>query len=170
MKITLSILLLIMSANSFATDVKLGNLQRYGTSPHLELFLMPSGGSSIAEVFEVITYREREFTVRLIGQSSELTNQELLTFYQTHYPIELEAAFKSSGNLHNPAINGVRDKFPEALKSTTIFKQLLIELNKLGYEVTNIEFEKFTAYKKHGISIPDVYIKVVKSTKQDEVN
>ncbi len=124
---------------------------------------MPSGGSSIAEVFEVIVYRERAFTVRLIGESSEFTNQELLTYYQNNYPNELETAFKSSGNMHNPAISGVRDIFPEALKSTTIFKQLLIELNKLGYKVSKIEFEKFTASKKHGISIPDVYIRVVKN-------
>lgn len=163
MKITLSILLLMVSANSFATDVKLANLQRYGSSPLLELFLMPSGGSSIAEVFEVIVYNEREFTVRLIGESSEFTNQELLTYYQNNYPNELEAAFKSSGNMHNPAISGVRDNFPEALESTTIFKQLLIELNKLGYKVSKIEFEKFTVSKKYGISIPDVYIRVVKN-------
>ncbi len=124
---------------------------------------MSNGGSSIAEVFEVIVYREREFTVRLIGESSEFTNQELLTYYQNNYPVELESAFKSSGNMHNPAISGVRDKFQEALKSTTIFKHLLIELNKLGYKVAKIEFEKFTASKKHGISIPDAYIRVVKN-------
>ena len=148
---------------SLATDVKLANLQRYGSSPGMELFLMPSGGSSIADVFKVITYTEKSFTVRLIGESSEFTNQEIVKFYQDNYPLELKEAFNSSGNMHNPAIAGVREKFPEALATTTIFQQLKIELDKLGYRVEKIEFEKFTASKKYGISIPDVYILAVKN-------
>jgi hypothetical protein len=163
MRICTLTLLLLISASSLGTDVKLANLQRYGSSPLMELFLMPSGGNSISDVFKVITFNEEAFTVRLIGESSEFTNQELLKFYQEKFPAQLQEALNSSGNLHNPAIAGVRDKFPEALQATSIFRQLEIELHALGYRVEKIEFEKFTASKKYGISIPDVYIRVVKN-------
>jgi len=163
MKILTLMILLFTSSLSLATDVKLANLQRYGLSPLMELFLMPRGGSSIADVFKVITYSEKAFTVRLVGESSDFTNQELLKFYQDNFPAELKTAFDSSGNMHQPSISGVREEFPQALNSTTLFKQLEFELNKLGYHVEKIEFEKFTASKEYGISIPDVYIRVVKS-------
>ncbi|MGQ8367213.1 hypothetical protein [Glaciecola sp. 1036] len=163
MRICVLITFLLVSTSGLATDVKLANLQRYGSSPLMELFLMPSGGSSIADVFNVIILSEEAFTVRLIGESSEFTNQELLKFYQNNYPSKLEEAFNSSGNMHNSAIAGVREKFPEALSATTLFQELTLELNKLGYHVANIDFEKFIASKKYGISIPDVYIRVIKN-------
>ncbi len=163
MRICTLIILLLISTYSLATDVKLANLQRYGSSPGMELFLIPCGGSSIADVFKVITYNEKSFTVRLVGESSEFTNQEIIKFYQDNHPLELKKVFDFLGKTDNPAIEGVREKFPEALASTTIFQQLKIELNKLGYRIEKIEFEKFTASKKYGIPMPDVYIRVVKN-------
>ncbi|MDK1285819.1 hypothetical protein [Pseudoalteromonas umbrosa] len=152
--------LLIYSSYSQSTELKILEFKRYGATPSLELALVKSEGYQAKDTFKVLEFTRKEFSLRLIGQSSEKTNNELLEFYKQNYSSELVAAKKSSGNLHNPALHPLMKAYDQALKSTTLFQDINIELSKRGYVVSEIDFEKFSMYNGV-ISIPDTYISVV---------
>ncbi|KAF7786185.1 hypothetical protein PRUB_a0666 [Pseudoalteromonas rubra] len=152
--------LLIYTRYSHSTELKILEFKRYGATPSLELALVKSEGYQAKDIFKVLEFTRKEFSIRLIGQSSEKTNNELLEFYQQYYSSELVAAKKSSGNLHNPALHSVMRAYDQALKSTTLFRDINRELSKRGYVVSKIDFEKFSMYNG-AISVPDTYISVM---------
>ncbi|MBQ4810288.1 hypothetical protein A7985_07450 [Pseudoalteromonas luteoviolacea] len=152
--------LLIYTSYSHSTELKILEFKRYGATPSLELALVKSEGYQAKDIFKVLEFTRQEFSLRLIGQSSEKTNNELLEFYKLNYSSELVAAKKSSGNLHNPAFHPLMRAYERALKSTTLFQDINIELSKRGYVVSEIDFEKFSI-NNGVISIPDTYISVV---------
>ncbi|WP_125563431.1 hypothetical protein [Pseudoalteromonas rubra] len=152
--------LLFCSSFAHSTQLKILEFKKYGATPSLEVALVKSEGYQARDIFKVLEFTLKEFNLRLIGQSSAKTNNELLEFYKQNYSSELVAAKKSSGNLHNPALHTLMRAYDQALKSTTLFQDINIELSKRGYVVTKIDFEKFSMYNGV-ISIPDTYISVV---------
>ena len=163
MKLIPLILLLSCSCGSaLATEFKLMHFARYGEAPGMELSLRPNSGNKISEIFGVLKFFRKEFYIRLIGESSEVTNTEIINFYRKNIPKELDVALRSSGNMHNPALLPLKKNFPEALKSTTMYKELEKELNAKGYVIKGISFEKFHIHKGI-VPIPDVYLECVKS-------
>ena len=73
-------------------------------------------------------------------------------------PSDLEAALRSSRNLHNPALAPLVKSFIDALKSTTMYSELVSELHKIGFEIKDITFEKFSISAKGIVPVPDVHI------------
>jgi len=149
------------SCATTATEFKINEFLKYGSSPSLELSLVSTGGSSAKDIFDVLNFSQTEYTIRLIGISSEKTNSELLKFYELKFPNELKAALNSSGNLHNPAIKPLSNKYELALKSTSMLKELEVELYTRGFLIKKIDFEKFHMFRGT-ISIADTYVYVAR--------
>ena len=49
-----------------------------------------------------------------------------MSYFHTSIPVELEKALKSSGNIHNPAVIPLAEKFIDALKEKSYQKSLFI--------------------------------------------
>jgi hypothetical protein len=88
-----------------------------------------------------------------------------MTFYQKHYPNELEGALNSSGNMHNPALGGIIKHFDEAFKSTELYSDFNQTLNLYGYRINSIDLEKFTIYSGK-VSVAEIIIFCVKKHKK----
>ncbi|MDK1287995.1 hypothetical protein [Pseudoalteromonas umbrosa] len=69
---------------------------------------------------------------------------EVVKYYEEHIPYELEVAFKSSGNLHNPALSPLKEHFKNAIRSTSKYRLIDKTLKQYKYEIKSIWFEKFT--------------------------
>lgn len=148
----------IMTFSMFATEFKLADFSRYGSAPGLELRLYPEKANKLDEIFSVIEFTRNELYVRLIGDSSDKTNKELLKYYNEKFP-------HWKGNLEKEP-HLVRLKFISALKSTSLFKELNLKLNENNFIIQNISFEKLH-FSKSKISIPDVYIDYIRTSNRD---
>lgn len=152
-KFIILLFFLSLASSSFATEFKLTSFNRYGPAPSMELGLYPENANTLDEIFKVLKFSNNELYVRLIGGSSEKTNQELLNFYHKEMPY-------LKGELNKEPMV-VKRLFVNALRSTTLFKTLKMKLDEAGFKIENISFEKL-GFGKDRISIPDVYITCVK--------
>jgi len=110
----------------------------------MELYLYPDEAFSLNEIFSVIVLSGKQLNVRLIGNSSDKTNNELITYYQ---------------NIRSNDPNTELSKmFIPALKNTSLYKELASQLKKEGYALESISYEKLGPS-----SIPDVYLKFVRN-------
>ncbi len=130
---------------AYGTEFKLSSFDRYGT-PSMELSLYPEKANTLEEIFSVIKFSGKELNVRLIGISSDKTNNELLAYYQKIRTGNTSEAEKKLTNMFIPA-----------LKSTTLYKELEFKLKQEDYTLESISFEKLGPK-----SIPDVYFKFVR--------
>lgn len=112
----------------------------------MELFLYPENASSLKEIFSVVHLSGKQLNIRLIGISSEKTNNELVTYYQK---------VRSSGA--NEKDKKLSSMFIPALKNTSLYKELEFYLKKEGFILDSVSYEKLGAK-----SIPDVYLKFVR--------
>ena len=138
---------------SFATEFKLASFNRYGPAPSMELWLYPENANTLDEIFDVLKFSNNKINVRLIGESSDKTNQELHYFYNEKMPWlkgELKQDFKN-----------VKLQFVDAFKTTTLYKTLKTKFNNEGFIIKNISFEKLSIFNGR-TSIPDVYITFIK--------
>ncbi|MBQ4836841.1 hypothetical protein [Pseudoalteromonas luteoviolacea] len=149
------IISLLFSAVSFGTEVKLTSFNRYGAVPSIELALYPSDANSLEEVFSVIKISRKELFVRLISESSENTNSELVKFYNDKFP------FWKGDLTKEPHL--VKPLFVDALKSTTLYKKLNKLLKDNDFHINNVSFEKLS-FDSKSISVPDVYIECAKNS------
>ncbi|MGH1486952.1 MAG: hypothetical protein ACRBCI_12090 [Cellvibrionaceae bacterium] len=122
-------------------------------------------GKPFAEVFSQIKLEKDTVAIRILGDFSENTNGELMSYYEKEIPSELQAAIKSSGNLHNPALRPLVMSFSAAFKETSLYLNIEKELFKAGYEAAVIEFEKYTINTKGPpkIWVADIWLKFSKS-------
>ncbi|MEA1876816.1 MAG: hypothetical protein U9N86_08115, partial [Bacteroidota bacterium] len=111
-----------------------------------------------------LKFSNDQLNIRLIGISSQKTNSELMKFYRDKMPKELDLAINSSGSvLHKPELQPLKASYSEALKTTSLYSELVKELNTRGYRIISINFEKFHINANGSISIPDTYIDVTRS-------
>tara|TARA_B110000881_G_C18146567_1_gene304066 strand:+ start:76 stop:513 length:438 start_codon:yes stop_codon:yes gene_type:complete len=137
----------------------LGNLERLGKHPDIELFIYPKEGNTLDEIFSVIKVPNRkEINVRLIGISSDETNSELRAYYKTTHPKKFERFL-----INREERETIRKSFVEAFKSTEVFKSLKQHMVNNNFVVKNISYEKLFYGNSGGIiNIPDTNIVFVK--------
>lgn len=75
---------------------------------------------------------------------------ELLATLRADAPRELKAALRSSGNIHNPALDPLIDPFKRALMKTTLAKNADTALAKQGLKITGVDYEEFCIDKSGG--------------------
>ena len=92
----------------------------------------------------LIDPNHEDFSIRILSPLTKSAKTEIMSYYEKHLPAELKLALNSSGNLHNPAMNPLIEKFVDALKVTTLFEQYETTINGKGYVVSKIGLEKFT--------------------------
>src|SRR5690606_24178820 len=110
------------------------SFNRYGQAPSMELFLYPSNAKNIKNIFDAVELTTNELNIRLIGESSQKTNKELLDFYNSKFPY-WKGDLRKEPHLIKPL-------FIKALKSTSLYQDLQKQLNHHGYTIENISFEK----------------------------
>lgn len=140
-----------------ATKVMLSHADRYGGHYNIELSLDPKVGYEVKDIFRTLKMRHKKCNIRLLGKASEETIEKLTQYYEKNIPNEFKEALASSGNLHNPKLVPLLDKFGPALKSTKLYKSIEFELNKKSFILTDITFEKFVMYESK-LTFPDVHL------------
>ena len=103
---------------------------------------------SIDGLAELLASRERDMPLKHITFWAYFNNNptiqsEVLAEFKTRYPDLLDAAFKSSGNMHNPKVLPLRSRFSECLLATPTLTKINAVLNEHGYSITKVSFEKF---------------------------
>ena len=88
---------------------------------------------------------------------------ELMALLELSAPIELENALKSSGNMHNPAVNLLKEPLTVAIKESQFVQPLLNALERKGYVTGGVSFEKLRILNKELIQA-GVYITLHKSS------
>ena len=92
---------------------------------------------------------DKAFAIRIMLPLENCKVQdEIKTYYKKHFPKELEEALKSSGNLHNPTLNLLIKYFPQALRATSLYKNLNQPLKDNSFVLEKkISFEKFRLFE-----------------------
>ena len=96
-----------------------------------------------------LTRIDKVFAIRIMLPLENCKLQdEIKTYYKKHFPQELKEALKSSDNLHNPTLNPLIKHFPEALRATSLYKDLNQTLKSNGFTLEKeISFEKFMIFE-----------------------
>jgi hypothetical protein len=141
--IYLIIAVLILPLVALGDEYTLGEYRRYGSYNYLELARTSNGGASFEFIMSLIKPSHDKFSIRIMSPLTQEAKIEMLDFYQKNIPVELNSALNSSGDLHNPALKPLMDKFSAALKRTTLFSKYEAILKTKGYRVLKIGFEKF---------------------------
>ena len=72
---------------------------------------------------------------------------EIKAYFKKYFPQELEKALRSSGNLHNPTLTSLIKHFLQALRATSLYKDLNQSLNNNNFILEKeISFEKFMIF------------------------
>ena len=85
---------------------------------------------------------------KLIGQ--EPFQKELFAWLKREAPRELQAALKSSGNLHNPKLEPLRKPFDRAVMATSAVQRINTVLAPHNLKVAGAAYEKFMLPKEEG--------------------
>jgi hypothetical protein len=155
----------LLSVFAIAEDFKLGKNETRGRHTLIELYYGHGKGAPFAEVLEQAEINRALVFIRIIGEVSSKTSRELLSFYKEEMPRELEDALASSGGMDDPAVLPLQTSFDKAFMSTKLFKEIEIELQKLGYSLNKIDFEKFILDTKDSpqIRVADIWLKFEKT-------
>jgi hypothetical protein len=171
MKNLLCILFLsVFAVKASGQKFELSKSQSKEGDAFIEIQYQTSTGKSFAQILSDISVKQDKVSVRLLGGFSPQTSKELYACYETKIPRELQAAFKASGNLHNPTLAPLIRLFPSAYKTTTVYRGIERALGKLGFTVTSIIHEKYTLYTKASprIWVADIWLAFAKSTGDDK--
>lgn len=125
-------------------------------------------GKAFSQILKEIEIEKDSVAVRILGEFSEISNRELISYYKKKIPNELEKALASSGNLHNPTLRPLIKSFSAAFKTTQLFQEIETELQKGGYVSTIVEFEKYTINTKGTpkIWVADIWLRFDKTPNQ----
>lgn len=105
---------------------------------------------SLTSVFNNLSAEDKATSLRiccLLGGEKNRTHQEVALYFKKEIPSEFRKALESSGNLHNPALKPLTDRFIKAFKITQLYVSIKESLKGSGYYATNIKFEKFEIFK-----------------------
>lgn len=99
-------------------------------------------------------------TIRSEGQASELKHialhalvptdrfqEQLLVVLAEQAPEQLAQAMDSSGNLHNPALEPLREELADAILAVPLVQDIADELSSEGLTISNASFEKVVLQK-----------------------
>lgn len=162
---------LIVSLTTGYVNAEAFTLHRAKTdqnSTWLQLHYTPNEGILFKDILRNIQLKGDCVTLRLLGEFSGKTNDELLAFYKQQMPTELHSALKTEGNLHNPALHPLKSKFADAFKTTTMYNNIAPVLFKAGFVNSTISFEKFMIEAKNQpkIWVADITLKYCTTSQQ----
>lgn len=101
---------------------------------------------SFAQILSSLSILEQNsLNVRIQGFPMEAMN-EMTTYYENKMPNEFKIAKASKGNINNPALAPLAENLEDAIKSTSYYKELASELEKIGYKKCALWREKFELY------------------------
>ncbi len=146
-------LLYILVFYGFASNLNeaLFELSASETREHYSFIQLQYGTGEVkpfSRVFSKIKPNMDTVAIHILGEFSDKTNEELLSFYEKEIPTKLEVELESSGNLHNPATLPLSMNFSSAFKQTTLYRNITKELANSDYNGSSIEFEKYTINPK----------------------
>ena len=127
-------------------------VQTHETSTYTQL-RYGDEGLPFSEIAEQIAFDNEFVVLRLLGGFTTETNRELLDFYEREIPEALAKASASAGNLHNPALAPLLERFSAAFRSTRMFHEIEAGLAARGYSVERIEVEKFMAHTEESLHL-----------------
>lgn len=76
--------------------------------------------------------------------------RDILAYLRTHYPVELERALASSGNLHNPAVKALGRPLAEAVGASRFVARLGRVLEGRCHRIVDISHEKLLIFQGQG--------------------
>lgn len=76
--------------------------------------------------------------------------EEVHNFLALHYPLLLDQALSSAGNMHNPKVKALRVAFKEAIMSSSFVAKINVLLKSRCEQITSTSYEKFTIRKNNG--------------------
>jgi hypothetical protein len=146
------IITILLSSNSFSETWK---FQTRSNGKGVVIF----GEGEINSLSEAFAKGEvTHLTMRRIADiQSETLQTDIHQYFQLNFPNEYNAAIKSSGNMHNPAIHPLRKLFKKALLSSRYFVNLNKKIVNSGYTIVEISYEKFRLVKSNGVVFFDAY-------------
>jgi hypothetical protein len=112
--------------------------------------------------------RHISFTAFFRGDTTVQT--ELLRQFEVDYPELLRNALASSGNMHNPRILPLRDKFSDALLKTPTLIKIERRMNSIGYTISSVSHEKFSISKSSDPCIFHALVTLTLSAKKERDN
>ena len=138
-----TLLFLFHSLTALAAEYKITEYDRHYSKDILTLMLTSEKGdnSNFDNIFKLIRFYEDSLSVRIGGLPLN-TRKEIQYFYNKNVPQELDKALESSFNIHDPALGSLKKLFPQAFKTTELYKNPELSLNKYHYKVVDIKFEK----------------------------
>ncbi|MDP8079996.1 hypothetical protein [Phocoenobacter skyensis] len=150
----------LFMSNIYASHYKLSKNEKRDGYDFFEFQHYPDKGKSFKDVFDSSKATQKAVYLRMLGEFSPKTNKELFSYYEKHIPqAVMKKALKSSGNMHNPAIQPLNNMFDKAFKTTSFFKEIISIMEKHCYKLKKIEREKFNINTKTlRILQPDIWL------------
>ncbi|MGL5668777.1 MAG: hypothetical protein ACRDD9_21955, partial [Shewanella sp.] len=84
----------------------------------------------------------RSVQVSTLAQFDGLQH-ELQTYLQQHYPQVFADSLASAGNIHNPKVVALRERFKEAVLASGFVKQINSDFSGRCESITSVDIEKF---------------------------
>lgn len=161
MKIILTMLFIgFLSVQAHAELFTLYDIRNESERDLLQFHVENEQGTAFSEALTPDRFEYELNYIRLLGSFSKKTSDELLAYFQTHMPTELELAMQSSGNMHNPAIQPLRKNFVKAFQTTIMYQTIAEEMLKHNYQIERVEFEKFMINTEERMVdyLPDIWL------------
>ena len=92
---------------------------------------------------------------RLVKIKSKNLQNDIMNFLNKNYPVELEQALASSGNMHNPKLKAIKEPLKLAVLDSTYVKEINRILNSICYTINDVSFEKLFIIKNESTSMFD---------------
>ncbi len=121
-----------------------------------------SSGKSASEILNDLPdgIYVRGISVNLYNDNLALPlHAELVKTLKSCCPIVLANALKSSGNMHNPALEPLREPLSKAIVSSSVVKPLIDLLKSEGYIISEVHLEKLRIFNEDLIQA-GVYIEL----------
>ena len=83
--------------------------------------------------------------------NSEAFQNEIKAHVQKNYPELLKDALASSGNLHEPKVVPLIYTFQDAFLKTRLMKDVVTQVDELGYNVARVTYEKIHLVNDDGV-------------------
>lgn len=164
----LSIILLFLLVSAYVNAEVWRVSESYTDSNKVYIELSDENGENFKSVLYSID-KSKTLNKMALGRLTYLDGgmfqQDILKFMNLNYPEKLKDALKSAGNLHNPKMIALRGPFEEAVLQSGFVRKINRELEKFGYLISGMEFEKFFQMK-HSDNVTFeafVWLKVEKS-------
>ena len=136
--------LAFVSTAAHGAQYKIGEFIPKPLDNYLEIGRVVAGGVSFGRMLDLTKPSGQSLTIRIMSPLTDEGKREVVKYFQDEIPRDLEAARKSKGSLHDPLIHPLIYRLADAVRTTTEYHVIEANLQKRGYRVVAVGFEKFT--------------------------